>query len=170
NNADFAGGATGDVVQHAGWGFRLMAMITLTTGTCFIMWLGEQITERGIGNGISLIIFAGIVTDIPGGVLNYVSTHKGSIQPLNLFAVGAIVLLTVATIVFFERGQRRIPIYYARRTVGRRVYGGQTAHLPLKVNTSGTIPPIFASSLLMFPATLANFKIPWMAILQPSLE
>jgi preprotein translocase subunit SecY len=134
------------------------------------MWLGEQITERGVGNGISLLIFAGIVTDIPSGVVGYFQTHKGSIQPLNLFAVGGIVLLTVATIVFFERGQRRIPIYYARRTVGRRVYGGQTAHLPLKVNTSGTIPPIFASSLLMFPSTLANFKIPGMAALQSSLE
>ena len=170
NNADFAGGATGDVVTHAGWGFRIMTMITLTTGTAFIMWVGEQITERGIGNGISLIIFAGIVTDIPGGVVGYFQTHKGSIQPLNLFAVGAIIVLTVATIVFFERGQRRIPIYYARRTVGRRVYGGQTAHLPLKVNTSGTIPPIFASSLLMFPSTLANFKIPGMTALQSSLE
>jgi preprotein translocase subunit SecY len=170
NNSDFAGGASGDVVTHAGWGFRLMTVLTLTTGTCFIMWLGEQITERGIGNGISLLIFAGIVTDIPGGVVGYFQTHKGSIQPLNLFAVGGIVLLTVATIVFFERGQRRIPIYYARRTVGRRVYGGQTAHLPLKVNTSGTIPPIFASSLLMFPSTLANFKIPGMAALQSSLE
>jgi len=169
NNQDTVG-ATGDVVTHAGWGFRLMTMITLTTGTCFIMWVGEQITERGIGNGISLLIFAGIVTDIPGGVFGYFQTHKGSIQPLNLFAVGFIVLMTVATIVFFERGQRRIPIYYARRTVGRRVYGGQTAHLPLKVNTSGTIPPIFASSLLMFPATLANFKIPGMAALQASLE
>ena len=170
NNADFAGGATGDVVTHAGWGFRIMTMLTLTTGTAFVMWVGEQITERGIGNGISLIIFAGIVTDIPGGVVGYFQTHKGSIQPLNLFVVGAIIVLTVATIVFFERGQRRIPIYYARRTVGRRVYGGQTAHLPLKVNTSGTIPPIFASSLLMFPTTLANFKIPGMAALQSSLE
>ncbi len=169
NNQDTVG-ATGDVVIHAGWGFRFMTMITLTTGTCFIMWLGEQITERGIGNGISLLIFAGIVTDIPGGVFSYFQTHKGSIQPLNLFLVGVIILATVATIVFFERGQRRIPIYYARRTVGRRIYGGQTAHLPLKVNTSGTIPPIFASSLLMFPATLANFKVPGMAQLQASLD
>ena len=169
NNQDTVG-ATGDVVTHAGWGFRLMTLITLTTGTCFIMWIGEQITERGIGNGISLLIFAGIVDGIPAGIFGYFQTHKGSIQPLNLFAVGTIVVATVATIVFFERGQRRIPIYYARRTVGRRVYGGQTAHLPLKVNTSGTIPPIFASSLLMFPATLANFKIPGMAILQQSLE
>ncbi len=170
NNQDFAGGATGDVVTHAGWPFRLMTIITLTTGTAFIMWVGEQITERGIGNGISLIIFAGIVTDIPGGVLGYFQTHKGSIQPLNLFAVGIVVIATVATIVFFERGQRQIPIYYARRTVGRRVYGGQTAHLPLKVNTAGTIPPIFASSLLAFPATLAGMHVPGMALLQQSLD
>jgi preprotein translocase subunit SecY len=171
NNSDLAdSGRVGDVVTHAGWGFRILTVLTLTTGTCFIMWLGEQITERGIGNGISLLIFAGIVTDIPSGVFGYFETHKGSIQPLNLFAVGALILATVATIVFFERGQRRIPIYYARRTVGRRIYGGQTAHLPLKVNTSGTIPPIFASSLLMFPATLANFKVPGMAQLQSSLE
>jgi len=158
------------LVPHPGWGFRLMTVLTLTTGTIFIMWLGEQITERGIGNGISLIIFAGIVTDIPGGVVSYFTTHKGSIQPLNLVIVGAIIIMTVATIVFFEQGQRRIPIYYARRTVGRRVYGGQTAHLPLKVNTAGTIPPIFASSLLMFPATLAGMHVPGMALLQSSLE
>src|SRR6202165_4667823 len=105
-----------------GWGFRLLTVITLTTGTAFMMWVGEQITERGIGNGISLIIFAGIVDGIPNGVFNYFATNKGNIQPLNLVIVGAVILATVATIVFFERGQRRIPIYYARRTVGRRVY------------------------------------------------
>ncbi len=171
NNGDLSDTArVGDVVTHAGWGFRLMSMVTLTTGTAFIMWLGEQITERGIGNGISLIIFAGIVTDIPSGIFRYFETNKGNIQPLNLAAVAFIVLATVATIVFFERGQRRIPIYYARRTVGRRVYGGQTAHLPLRVNTAGTIPPIFASSLLMFPATLANFRIPGMSQLQAALQ
>jgi preprotein translocase subunit SecY len=171
NNGDLSDtGRVGDVVIHAGWGFRLMTMLTLTTGTAFMMWVGEQITERGIGNGISLIIFAGIVDGIPAGIFNYFATNKGNIQPLNLAAVAAVILATVATIVFFERGQRRIPIYYARRTVGRRVYGGQTAHLPLRVNTSGTIPPIFASSLLMFPATLANFKIPGMAALQASLN
>ena len=148
NNGDLSDpAAVGDVVTHAGWGFRSMSMLTLTTGTAFMMWVGEQITERGIGNGISLLIFAGIVDGIPDGVASYFATNKGNIQPLNLAAVVAIVLATVATIVFFERAQRRIPIYYARRTVGRRVYGGQTAHLPLRVNTSGTIPPIFASSL-----------------------
>jgi preprotein translocase subunit SecY len=169
-NIPFGAGLTGNVVATPGWGFRLLTILTLTTGTAFVMWIGEQITERGIGNGISLIIFAGIVTDIPGGVVSYFTTHKGSIQPLNLVIVGAIIIMTVATIVFFEQGQRRIPIYYARRTVGRRVYGGQTAHLPLKVNTAGTIPPIFASSLLMFPATLAGMHVPGMALLQSSLE
>lgn len=171
NNGDLSdSAAVGDVVTHAGWGFRLMSMLTLTTGTAFMMWVGEQITERGIGNGISLLIFAGIVDGIPDGIASYFATNKGNIQPLNLAAVLAIVLATVATIVFFERAQRRIPIYYARRTVGRRIYGGQTAHLPLRVNTSGTIPPIFASSLLMFPATLANFKVPGMAQLQSMLQ
>jgi preprotein translocase subunit SecY len=171
NNGDLSdSAAVGDVVTHAGWGFRLMSMLTLTTGTAFMMWVGEQITERGIGNGISLLIFAGIVDGIPDGIASYFATNKGNIQPLNLAAVVTIVLATVATIVFFERAQRRIPIYYARRTVGRRVYGGQTAHLPLRVNTSGTIPPIFASSLLMFPATLANFRVPGMAQLQSMLQ
>jgi preprotein translocase subunit SecY len=171
NNGDLSdSAAVGDVVTHAGWGFRLMSMLTLTTGTAFMMWVGEQITERGIGNGISLLIFAGIVDGIPGGVASYFATNKGNIQPLNIAAVVTIVLFTVATIVFFERAQRRIPIYYARRTVGRRIYGGQTAHLPLRVNTSGTIPPIFASSLLTFPATLANFKFPGMAQIQSMLQ
>jgi preprotein translocase subunit SecY len=172
NNPDMSGdvATSGDVVGHPGWAFRIMTMLTLTTGTAFMMWVGEQITERGIGNGISLIIFAGIVDGIPNGVFNYLQTNKGNIQPLNIAAVLAIILATVATIAFFERAQRRIPIYYARRTVGRRVYGGQTAHLPLRVNTAGTIPPIFASSLLSFPMTLANLKIPGMSTLQSSLQ
>jgi preprotein translocase subunit SecY len=166
NNQEMGAGRYGDVVAHPGWAFRLMTIITLTTGTGFIMWVGEQITERGISNGISMIIMAGIVTDIPGTIGNYVAQNTGNIQPLNIGAVLALILMTVAIIVFFERGQRKIPIVYARRTVGRRVYGGQTAHLPLKVNTSGTIPPIFASSLLMFPATLANLRIPGMQALE----
>ena len=171
NNGDLSdSAAVGDVVTHAGWGFRFMTVMTLTTGTAFMMWVGEQITERGIGNGISLLIFAGIVDGIPQGIFGYFATNKGNIKPLNLAFVVAIVLATVATIVFFERAQRQIPIYYARRTVGRRVYGGgQTAHLPLRVNTSGTIPPIFASSLLLFPTTLANFKVPGMAAIQSML-
>jgi preprotein translocase subunit SecY len=171
NNGDLSdSSAVGDVVTHGGWGFRLMSMLTLTTGTAFMMWVGEQITERGIGNGISLLIFAGIVDGIPEGVVSYFATNKGNIEPLKLAFVVVIILATVATIVFFERAQRQIPIYYARRTVGRRVYGGQTAHLPLRVNTSGTIPPIFASSLLMFPATMANFKVPGMAQIQALLQ
>jgi len=170
NNQEMGVGKFGDVVAHPGWGFRLMTIITLTTGTAFIMWVGEQITERGISNGISLIIMAGIVTDIPGTIGNYLAQNKGNIQPLNIGAVTGLILLTVATIVFFERGQRKIPIIYSRRNVGRRVYGGQTAHLPLKVNTAGTIPPIFASSLLMFPATLANLHVPGMQYVETIIQ
>jgi len=170
NNQEVGAGKFGDVVAQPGWGFRLMTIITLTTGTAFIMWVGEQITERGISNGISLIIMAGIVTDIPSTIANYLAQNKGNIQPLNIGAVSGLILLTIATIVFFERGQRKIPIIYSRRNVGRRVYGGQTAHLPLKVNTAGTIPPIFASSLLMFPATLANLRVPGMQYLEAIIQ
>jgi preprotein translocase subunit SecY len=170
NNQEIGGGKYGDVVAHPGWAFRLMTIITLTTGTAFIMWVGEQITERGIANGISLIIMAGIVTDIPSTIANYLAQNKGNIQPLNIGAISGLILLTIATIVFFERGQRKIPIIYSRRNVGRRVYGGQTAHLPLKVNTAGTIPPIFASSLLMFPATLANLNVPGMHYLEAIIQ
>lgn len=166
NNSDLGGGRFGDVVANPGWGFRLMTVITLTTGTAFIMWLGEQITERGVSNGISLIIFAGILADVPSVIFGYVQQNQGNLQPLNVAVLVTVVLLTVAFVVFFERAQRRIPIVYSRRQVGRRVYGGQTAHLPLKVNTAGMIPPIFASSLLMFPATLANLNVPGMNYLQ----
>jgi len=166
NNTELGGGRFGDVVAHPGWGFRLMTIITLTTGTAFIMWIGEQITERGVSNGISLIIFAGIVADVPKIAFGYAQQNSGNLQPLTIATLAAAVMLTVAIIVFFERGQRKIPIVYSRRQVGRRVYGGQTAHLPLKVNTSGTIPPIFASSLLMFPATLATMNLPGMNFLQ----
>jgi preprotein translocase subunit SecY len=169
-NVQVGANEIGNVVQHPGWPFRLMTILTLTTGTAFVMWIGEQITERGIGNGISLIIFVGIVTDIPGAVVRYYETNEGNLQPLTIFAVLSIILLTVATIVFFERGQRKIPIQYSRRQVGRRIYGGQAAHLPLRVNTAGTIPPIFASSLLMFPSTLANLKIPGANKLQQLMQ
>ncbi len=153
----------GDVVASPGWGFRLLTMISLTTGTAFIMWLGEQITERGIGNGISLIIFAGIVSGLPDALFQTSSQVRiGQLQPISLLVVSFIVLGVVAVIVFFERAQRRIPVQYAKRMVGRKMYGGQTSHLPLRVNMAGVIPPIFASSLLMFPNTLANFKIPGM--------
>jgi len=159
-------GELGEVVGKPGLGFRLMTILTLTTGTAFLMWVGEQITERGVSNGTSLLIFAGIVTDIPGAIGNYLEQNKGNVQPLTVAAVAAVVMVTVATIAFFERAQRRIPIVYSRRQVGKRIYGGQQAHLPLKVNSAGTIPPIFASSLLAFPATLAQFGIPGMNYVQ----
>jgi preprotein translocase subunit SecY len=145
-------------VLDPGWDFRFMTVITLTAGTAFIMWLGEQITERGIGNGISLIIFAGIVARMPlaiGNTFRLLSTGE-----MGLFAVVILVLLMIAVItfiVFVEQGQRRIPVQYAKRVVGRKLYGGQSTHLPLKINTSGVIPPIFASSIMMFPATIASF-------------
>lgn len=148
------------IVNHPGLGFHLLTVITLTTGTAFLMWIGEQITERGVSNGISLLIFAGIITGIPNAIGNYLATHQGDIQPLTIAAAIAFIVGLIAVIAFFERGRRQIPIIYSRRQVGRRVYGGQTAHLPLKVNTAGTIPPIFASSLLMFPTTLAQYNVP----------
>ncbi len=161
-NQSLGGGRFGDVVTNAGWGFRLTAIITLTTGTTLLMWLGEQATERGIGNGISLIIFGGIVSGVPSGVTNYLAANSGQIQPLTIALVLGVILGCVAVVVFFEQAQRRIPIQYARRQVGRRIYGGQQAHLPLKVNMASMIPPIFASSLLAFPATLSSFNIPGM--------
>jgi preprotein translocase subunit SecY len=159
------------VVTEPGWGFRLMAVICLTTGTAFIMWLGEQITERGIGNGISLIIFAGIVARLPAAVgLTWQQVTVGEIAPLLLLGLAVLIVVTVAVIIFFERAQRRITVQYPRRTVGRRVFGGQSTHLPLRVNQSGVIPPIFASSILMFPGTLANLGIPLMDDLAAALN
>ncbi|MBN2255982.1 MAG: preprotein translocase subunit SecY [Deltaproteobacteria bacterium] len=158
-------GPTGvSIVLTPGWGFRLMSVITLTAGTSFIMWLGETITEKGIGNGISLIIFAGIIARGPEGVVN--TFRLLSTGEMGIFFVVILLVLMIAvvgTIVFVESGQRRIPVQYAKRVVGRKMYGGQTTHLPLKVNTAGVIPPIFASSIIMFPATIANFvPHPWM--------
>jgi len=170
NNNDLGGGRYGDVVADPGWLFRFMTVITLTTGTAFIMWVGEQITERGVSNGISLIIFAGILADIPGVAFGYAAQNEGNIQPLTVATLMGMVVVTVAVVVFFERAQRRIPIVYSRRQVGRRIYGGQTAHLPLKVNSASMIPPIFASSLLMFPATLANLNVPGMDYAQGVLN
>lgn len=151
------------IVAHPGWSFRLMTVITLTAGTAFIMWLGEQITERGIGNGISLIIFAGIVARMPTAVGNTLRLMRTGEIGIFLVLILMVVMVTVVgCIIFVERGQRRIPVQYAKRVVGRRMYGGQSTHLPLKINTSGVIPPIFASSIIMFPATIANFvQIPW---------
>ena len=153
----------GSVVFHPGWSFRVMTVLTLTCGTVFIMWLGEQISERGIGNGISLIIFAGIVAAIPSAtVTTFEFVREGELGVLVLLALVAVMVLVVGVIIFMERGQRRIPVQYAKRVVGRRMYGGQTSHLPLKVNTAGVIPPIFASSLLVFPGTIASFvDHPW---------
>lgn len=162
-NADVGGGQFGSVVEEPGWPFRLMTMLTLTTGTALVMWMGEQATERGIGNGISLIIFASIVSGIPSGTTQYFAANAGQLQPLTLLIVAGVILICIATVVFFERAQRRIPIQYARRQVGRRIYGGQAAHLPLKVNMASMIPPIFASSLLMFPTTLSSMNIPGMS-------
>jgi preprotein translocase subunit SecY len=149
---------SGNMVYMNKTAFVILAMITLTAGTAFIMWLGEQITERGIGNGISLIIFAGIVARMPSALGNTVQLVKtGDMGFLVLLLLLVIMVAVIATIVFVERGQRRIPVQYAKRVVGRRVYGGQSTHLPLKVNTAGVIPPIFASSLIIFPATIAQF-------------
>ncbi len=146
------------VVLHPGWAFRLMTVLTLTSGTAFIMWLGEMITERGIGNGISLIIFAGIVARMPSALIQTFELIKtGEIMPVLMVLLLVAMVVVVGFIVFVERGQRRIQVQYARRVVGRKMYGGQSTHLPLKVNTAGVIPPIFASSLLMFPATVAGF-------------
>jgi len=150
------------IVPNPGLGFKLLTVLTLTTGTVFVMWLGEQISERGIGNGISLIIFAGIVVSFPSGLGNLlVGLRNGTMDPLTLLLLGALMLGVVAFIVFVERGQRRIPVSYAKRVVGRKVYGGQSTHLPLRVNTGGVIPIIFAASVITIPSTLASLiKVP----------
>jgi len=165
-------GPTGvSIVIDPGWGFRLMTMLTLTAGTAFIMWLGEQITERGIGNGISLIIFAGIVCRGPEAILNtFRLLSTGEMGIFIILFLLVMMISVVGFIVFMETGQRRIPVQYAKRVVGRKMYGGQSTHLPLKINTSGVIPPIFASSIIMFPATIANFiPHPWMKMVADSL-
>jgi preprotein translocase subunit SecY len=157
------GMAQGAFIQNPGWSFRVLTMITLTSGTAFIMWLGEQITEMGIGNGISLIIFAGIVARLPNAIASTFRLVKvGEISVFFVLLLLLVMVAVVGVIVFMERGQRKIPVQYAKRVVGRKVYGGQSTHLPLKVNTSGVIPPIFASSIIMFPATVAGFiAVPW---------
>src|SRR5271168_3188229 len=147
------------LVFHPGPAFILMTILTLTTGSAFIMWLGEQISERGIGNGMSLIIFVGIVVGLPRGILDLYEKAKtqawGPFTPLAIIFLVALMIAVVAFIVYVEGGQRRIPVQYAKRVVGRRVMGGQSSYLPLRVNSGGVIPPIFASSLLAFPATIA---------------
>lgn len=145
------------------WLFRLVTVITFTAGTAFIMWLGEQINERGIGNGISLIIFAGIITDIPGAAVRSLQLMQtGEITLFILLVVSALMVAVVGTVIFVETANRKLPVQYARRQQGNKVFGGQATHLPLKINASGVIPPIFASSLLAFPATITGFiQVPW---------
>ena len=171
-------GAAGEmIVLNPGWSFRIMTVITLTAGTAFIMWLGEQITERGIGNGISLIIFSGIVARLPNAIAGTYELFR--VGQLNVFTILFLIILMVAVIaviIFAETSQRRLPVQYAKRIVGRKVYGGQSTHLPLKLNTAGVIPPIFASSILMFPLTIASFMpktwmetYPWIQSILKSL-
>jgi preprotein translocase subunit SecY len=151
------------LVETPGWGFRLMTVLTLTTGTCFVMWLGEQITERGIGNGMSLIIYAGIVAGLPRAVtLSFDQMRTGQLGLIRVLFLLLLMVFVIAAIVFVERGHRRVTVQYAKRVVGRRMYGGSSTHIPLKVNTGGVIPVIFASSILAFPATIAAaFQGPW---------
>ncbi len=147
------------VVLTSGWMFRIITVITLTAGTIFIMWIGEQITEKGLGNGISLIIYAGIVAGMPRSIANtFQLLSTGEMSLFIALLILAVILAVLGFIVFMERGQRRIPIHYAKRMMGRKMMGGQTSHLPLRVNTAGVIPPIFASSILMFPATISQFS------------
>jgi preprotein translocase subunit SecY len=146
------------IVPTPGWGFRLLTMLTMTTGTIFIMWLGEQITERGIGNGISLIIFIGIVARYPNDWINTIrALRMGSLSPFGLVVLAVMMVGIVAAVVLMTTAQRRIPVQYAKRVVGRKVYGGQSTHIPLKLNTAGVIPVIFAQSIIMLPGTLAEF-------------
>jgi len=153
-----AGPSGAPIVLQPGWSFIIMTVITLTSGTAFIMWLGETITEKGIGNGISLIIFAGIVCRMPAAIgSTYQLVTSGELGVLVILLLTFMMIFVIGAIVFVEGGQRRIPVQYAKRIVGRKMYGGQTTHLPLKINSAGVIPPIFASSVIMFPATIANF-------------
>ncbi len=160
------------VVPHPGWGFRLLTTITLTAGTIFIMWLGEQISERGIGNGISLLIFAGIIVRLPEAIVaSWTLITQGEMNVLVFLLLLVIMVAVVAGVILMTLGQRRISVQYAKRVVGRRVYGGQSTHIPLRVNTAGVIPVIFASSIIAFPATIAQFvKHPWAAAVSSWLQ
>jgi preprotein translocase subunit SecY len=154
-NTNIVGGLP--LVYEPGWGFRFTTVVTLTTGTMFIMWLGEQITERGIGNGMSLLIYAGIVVNFPRAILTTLDQMQtGAIGPIRVLFLLVMMFVVVAAIIFMERGHRRITVQYAKRVVGRRQYGGSSTHIPLKVNTGGVIPVIFASSILAFPTTAAS--------------
>ncbi len=155
---NMTGPSGASAVMFPGWGFRLLTVLTLTAGTVFVMWLGEQITERGIGNGISLIITIGIIAMYPNDTLNTIRAVKlGQMTPFKLAIILLMMVLITAAIIFVTQGQRRIPVQYAKRVVGRRVYGGQASHIPLSVNIAGVIPIIFAQSLIMFPGTIAAF-------------
>jgi preprotein translocase subunit SecY len=160
------------IVLHPGWAFRLTTMVTLTSGSVFLMWLGEQITERGIGNGISLIIFVGIIARMPAAVYNTISlVGVGEISVVFIFVLVFLMIGIIAFIVFMETGQRRIPIQYPKRVVGRKIMGGGTQYMPLKVNSAGVIPPIFASSIIIFPATIVNFvNVPFLKSISSSLN
>lgn len=150
---------TGPVVILAGFFFRITTVITLVVGTMLLMWLGEQITQRGIGNGTSLIIFIGIISGVPSAIISmFELSRKGALSPLIAIAVCIGVVVLIAIIIFFEKAQRKLLVQYPKRQVGNKIYGGEATHMPLKLNTSGVIPPIFASSILLFPATLANFS------------
>src|SRR6187551_1221846 len=145
------------LVYHGGWGFRLMTILTLTTGSALVMWIGAPITERGIGNGMSLIIFAGIVVGLPrAAIVTLDQLRTGQMGPIRLLLLLVLMVCVIGAIVFVERGHRRVTVQYAKRVVGRRMYGGSSTHIPLKVNTGGVIPVIFASSILAFPATIAQ--------------
>jgi preprotein translocase subunit SecY len=154
----------GVLVPDPGWGFRFVTILTLTTGCAFVMWLGEQISERGVGNGISLIIFAGIVVGLPGAIIDTLNNVRtGNLNIIAVIILGIFMLLVTAFIVYMERAQRRVPVQYAKRVVGRRVYGGQNTYLPLRVNTAGVIPVIFASSVVTIPSTIAGlFQNEWL--------
>lgn len=173
--AVWAQNAVPQAVPHPGMGFILLTIITLTTGTAFIMWLGEQLTERGIGNGISLIIFAGIIVGlVPAIISTWQDVMNGRLGPIPVLLLLAMMVVVIGIVVFVERAQRRIPVQYARRVVGRRQYGGMSTHLPLKVNTGGVIPVIFASSVLSIPQMLAAFggfdQVPWVQAVLRQLD
>ncbi len=160
------------VVPHPGWGFRLMTTMTLTAGAIFLMWLGEQITERGIGNGISLLIFAGIIVLVPEALVGtWRLLSAGEMGALTFLVLVVLMVLVVAGVIIMTLGQRPIPVQYAKRVVGRRIYGGQSTHIPLRVNTAGVMPVIFAASIIVFPATIAQFfKHPWMQAVAQALS
>jgi preprotein translocase subunit SecY len=160
------------IVPIPGWGFRLLTILTLTAGTALIMWLGEQISEKGVGNGISLIIFAGIVVRLPSAVVaSYTLITTGELKLFVFLLIILVMVAVTAAVVLMQEGQRKIPVQYAKRVVGRRVYGGQSTHIPLRINTAGVIPVIFASSLILFPATLTRFvPHPWMQAISDALS